>query len=1117
MLWHFGCDMGFGMIRLLLLQVFAMVLTVHAQFTFHIYSPWASDPLLVNNRHHVQGGFSDWSANDRTKMTAEGDGWYSFTIPGTLTDWWDITLKNCPIASDQNCNGGQTWAIKPKVVTLMGGEKEVWVIPDASSTGYHIDLIPPGAKVVWFKSPWGNKSLPNMIVGSDTVRMRYSTDQARCGWYKGALVGEQITSGEVYFQQAHTDVTLPKTGTLSVSVPLATSDTVFVDGLLSPLAAATTAGSAGTCIDTARVVHILHPWESDPNRQELPVYVRAGNILGNYKAMDSTGEYKGWWKYEFTAAQYAHSEFKTANLEFRSYYPAPEQATLTYASIKLTTLFPAGEYEVWILPENSTYRIIRAPLRMMMIHIMNPFEGTVPRMLLDGDTVRMKAISDTCGWYRTTLYEAPSSWRVYFKQALGSELYSQEGLVDSSAIDLDSLMSMGSSAWIKPNPYPTGAAELYSAYPGPPGECPNRNLAVMVFDRHDNEVDFQNPSSGCGGHWTGMVQPKLVNGNLVKGTTPVQVEGTGGTCNPDIDSWFKPIVLAGGKNNATCYDLPLALDPDGFWLADFYESKAKNMPGFFPIDDFKYLDSAKTIANPNFSLNGDCSGIGQHNFHFTMHVNAEFKYVPGQYFDFRGDDDVWVFINDSLVVDIGGVHGPIGGSVNVDSLGLVPGQIYPFDIFFAERNTCGSNFKMRTSMDLKTDRSYFSIVVNAGAGIISHEIWQILKEQSLSCDFASTAKADTVKAASNFYLYGPMFPDGPKTLTSGVNYGGISINADYNSFSIDTNAIVRDRSLAPGRYRLEFVHSVDPKLKSDVTFVVPAYPLPAIVFTDSLGNVILPDTVSLGEWAFQPYPVYIQARYVGVPCEDCSDLLSLKTSDSLIFLDQDQRPIQEVRLDSGRAVIWVMGLAALDSASFKVGGSTVQNELIWKNIQLKEPPVPFVKKAQIFDRDGNGVGDSLRIHFSKALVGKDAADSLFWDWGDLKHALKKESISKVVKDSTLVLVGDSLAQFLFTGSTVEEVYQGNVTTWFTYKPTEGADSGKTIPFGVTAPISDRIGALILEAEVAPGRMMDTLFLTFSESLDSSLTDSAFEFKVWRNGVEQSALMKQLFSANLSHF
>ena len=67
----------------------------------------------------------------------------------------------------------------------------------------------------------------------------------------------------------------------------------------------------------------------------------------------------------------------------------------------------------------------------------------------------------------------------------------------------------------------------------------------------------------------------------------------------------------------------------------------------------------------------------------TMKAVAEFEYVPGQYFEFNGDD-IWVFINNRLVVDIGGQHNKVFGSVNLDTLGLTP-EKHILSIYYAER------------------------------------------------------------------------------------------------------------------------------------------------------------------------------------------------------------------------------------------------------------------------------------------------------------------------------------------------------------------------------------------------------------------------------------------------
>lgn len=70
-----------------------------------------------------------------------------------------------------------------------------------------------------------------------------------------------------------------------------------------------------------------------------------------------------------------------------------------------------------------------------------------------------------------------------------------------------------------------------------------------------------------------------------------------------------------------------------------------------------------------------------------------------------GDDDVWVFINNKLAVDLGGIHGPVSESINLDSLEIVVGETYPIKIFHAERRTIGTNV---------TSKEFELTVVEAG-------------------------------------------------------------------------------------------------------------------------------------------------------------------------------------------------------------------------------------------------------------------------------------------------------------------------------------------------------------------------------------------------------------------
>lgn len=113
----------------------------------------------------------------------------------------------------------------------------------------------------------------------------------------------------------------------------------------------------------------------------------------------------------------------------------------------------------------------------------------------------------------------------------------------------------------------------------------------------------------------------------------------------------------------------------------------KSRGGFYPI---------------NGDLFGNYSSTGK-NYHFTTEVECKFVYVKADnsVFNFTGDDDLWVFIDGKLVMDLGGLHGKQSQTLEINRVaGLVDGQAYTLKIFHAERHTTDSNFRIETSLQL---------------------------------------------------------------------------------------------------------------------------------------------------------------------------------------------------------------------------------------------------------------------------------------------------------------------------------------------------------------------------------------------------------------------------------
>lgn len=121
--------------------------------------------------------------------------------------------------------------------------------------------------------------------------------------------------------------------------------------------------------------------------------------------------------------------------------------------------------------------------------------------------------------------------------------------------------------------------------------------------------------------------------------------------------------------------------------------------------DFEVRHGVTTFEDLEFfPLDG--AGFGNegraHNFHFTLEASTRFVYEGGETFRFYGEDDLWVFINRRLAMDVGGTHPQEEAIIALDELAMqlaiVPGGRYPLHVFFAERHTDGSAFSIETTI-----------------------------------------------------------------------------------------------------------------------------------------------------------------------------------------------------------------------------------------------------------------------------------------------------------------------------------------------------------------------------------------------------------------------------------
>lgn len=508
--------------------------------------------------------------------------------------------------------------------------------------------------------------------------------------------------------------------------------------------------------------------------------------------------------------------------------------------------------------------------------------GGLELVFSDNSKASLQVDPDHCGWW---LYKIHTSSANAIIQVQASDTVLQIGLHGPSfeapqRIPFDSLFSAipnSGHLYFSMDSYP---ASWSATYPNLARNC-TFSMASIVYDSdHSLNSSFYAPLAdrsnlSCVGVTKGMVLPKLPNNKR-----PAYNPSSG--CFKNDSSFQVLFKETPGMSHKLCSDIPLKknnlgykefdsrITPNEFFpVSEFGNSYAShvrseayspallgtgqgshqlnnlnttaissglfpegvnwgassqafpNSPVFqYPVEQGEFSDS----LHPNlYDINSWASRKkSMQNLDYCMESHTGFVARPGQAIYYYGDDDFWLFIDSSLVLDLGGLHFPAPGAVLLDTIpNLKPGTEHLLHIFQCNRLSQMPTFVFRTNIvfpEISRASLYYERDPITGAFVI-----KAFSDETQGCDATLgepkylglrpfgirytliNANGDTLDADPAMAGRQIRLPENKQV------WGGIRVHQD--SVFLDSTKL----SLPTGRYRI-WVETLAPNGRLSITF-----------------------------------------------------------------------------------------------------------------------------------------------------------------------------------------------------------------------------------------------------------------------------------------------------------